>query len=150
MNRISWFLVVVLFTAVILACGGDDGPTGPAGITVADLAGEWTTTKLEYTNKANSAQKVDGLALGETLSLSIQSNGQYEATIGNENASITVGGTLGIEGDILNFHTIFLGNAQVSLSGNTMTLTFDGARYDFDGSGAAQPAILLIVMQRSS
>lgn len=56
--------------AVSLACG--DGGSSPSP---DKFAGTWDATKLEFTNVANSSEKVDVITLGATLVVVFEARG---------------------------------------------------------------------------
>lgn len=62
--------------ALAVACGEDEG-----GVTVADLVGTWTATRLEFTNRANAAQKIDLAPLGLSFTLVVAPGGRYTVTM---------------------------------------------------------------------
>ena len=63
MNTWRLFLVAVLATGLLSACGGDNPVGGNDGVTTFDdLVGTWNAIEDVFTNNANPSQKVDAVA----------------------------------------------------------------------------------------
>jgi hypothetical protein len=68
--------------AVLGACGG------ATDITVRNLKGTWDATAYVYTNKANTAQRVDIVAAyGATMMLTVEANGTTTSTFNDGQAN---------------------------------------------------------------
>ena len=105
-----------------VGCSDNDG-TGSNGVTVEDLVGTWTATKLEFTNQANTDQHFDIIsgALG-SLTITVTSNGSFSGTFAQCGLP-----SLCPEQDAA---------GTIALSGNTGTLTFTApAEFDEPISG---------------
>jgi hypothetical protein len=51
MKTVRMICVAAFLAALMIGCGKDDkNLTAPKAMTIADLAGTWTATKIEYTN----------------------------------------------------------------------------------------------------
>ncbi len=101
-SRRSFLFVVFLFgTANLLTACSDDG-TGPADL--QPLVGTWRAQVLTLTNQANPETVVRLIQEGATFTLSVLSNGQYQAVL-----------------EILGQANAELG--AISISGNQITLT---------------------------
>lgn len=147
----------VALICMIAGCAGDDA-TGPAEPSVADLAGLWMGMSFSITSTADPALKMDLMGMGGTLSWAIQASGSFSGTavvpgalLGQEGAiTIPVSGVMRVVEsttlrvdfvpEIPPFFTAF--TSQYSVVGDVLTLHDDGAKYDFDGDGVNDPAVL--------
>jgi hypothetical protein len=131
------------------ACGGDDG-SGPSE---SELAGTWRATKYELVSVANPSLKVDMVALGGTVTMTLSSSGAFTlvAQMPDEPAE-TFTGTWEASSEILtlDFVTGLSGDMQfdMSLSGNILTLSGADAEMDLDGDGQDEAAKVTIVLTR--
>ena len=140
----------VLAVVAVAACNDSTGAGN--GIEVADLVGTWNATVLEFTNQANTSQKVDLIAMGGSVSMVVSSNGNYALTITFPGDPAEVeAGTISINGNLLTLTetgevdpTEFVAN----LSGNTLTLTSSDEEYDFDDDDSDEPASLRVVFAK--
>jgi hypothetical protein len=69
------FTLLALTTPLLIGCGD------ATGIQPVDLAGSWVASEYRFTNPANTAQTVDLVAVGGSLSLMIMADGNYTVTI---------------------------------------------------------------------
>ena len=142
--RGSRFATIAALT-VSLACGGDG--SGPSR---DQFAGTWDATKLEFTNVANTSQKVDIIALGATFVIVLESTGDYQETLvvpGSAPENTT--GTWSVSSDVITIkETGSSGDQQFnwSLSGNTLTISGANTDFDFNGDGVDEPAKLSAVL----
>jgi hypothetical protein len=122
-----------------LACGE------ATGVTIADLVGTWNATKLEFTNKANPAQKVDLVPLGAQARLVVEPSGRAITTFSFQGSTEVDTSQIVIRGD-----TLLVDGRRVlfTLSGNTLTLTFNDESFDFNQDGTPEAAILLAILRR--
>jgi hypothetical protein len=131
--------------AVSLACG--DGGSGPSR---SEFAGTWDATKLEFTNVANTSQKVDIIAQGATFVIVLETNGTYQATITVPGQPVdNTTGTWSASAQVFTLKetgTSFVLQFSWSLSGNTLTIS--GADSDFDFGGGDVPAKVAAVLVR--
>jgi hypothetical protein len=153
MKTVRMICVAAFLAALVIGCGKDDkNPTAPKEITIADLAGTWTATKMEYTNKANNSQKVDLVQLGVGMKLTINSSGRYTATLTISGlGELTTAGTITLQGGNLILDDDEEAENQTvafTLSGNTLTLTGDD-EFDFNDDGTDEPAAVVMVFQKS-
>jgi hypothetical protein len=132
-------LLGALGAAVALACGE------ATGITIADLVGTWNATKLEFTNKANPAQRVDVVPLGAQLRIVVEPSGRAISTFSFQGLTQVDTSQIVIRGD-----TLLVDGRRLlfTLSGNTLTLTDNNESFDFDQNGTEEPATLLAVLLR--
>lgn len=147
MRSLRTIPLVALLAAV--ACGDDDG-TGPAPAT---LAGTWQATKVEYVLVANPNTRIDLVQLGGTATLVLESAGAFTAvsTFPGE-PPFTSAGTWSASADVLTLSFISgqFGTWQfdMTLSGNTLTLSGADADFDVDDDGQDDPAKLNLVLVR--
>ena len=117
MNTYRQIIVAVLLTGFLFACGGDDNPVSGdnGGTTISALAGTWEAIKDEFTNKADTSQKVDAVSDGlGGITLSIQSNGSFEQNISLFGVPfLTLKGTARVEGNKLTLSYDGLGESQL-------------------------------------
>jgi hypothetical protein len=139
-----------MFLAMLLtapACGGDDGSGPPA----EDLQDLWAATKAEFVSVANPSTKADLIALGGEFTVDLKSGGLYEVFESNPDQGweYTFTGTWESSSDVLTLNLID-GEIQfdMSLSGNTLTLSGGHVDFDFDGDGTFEEAILNAVLAR--
>lgn len=133
--------------ALSLACG--DGGGGPSR---DKFAGTWDATKLEFTNTANTSEKVDIIALGGTYVIELASSGSYSAVLTPPGGAPEVTtGTWSASADIFKLkETGTSGDMQFdyNLSGNTLTVSGANTDFDFDGDDVPEPARLSAVLVR--
>ena len=72
MHVIAGIILVASFA--VAACGGGSNPNAPSAQT---LAGTWKATRAEFANASNSSQRVEIVALGTTLTLTLDAGGTY-------------------------------------------------------------------------
>ncbi len=141
--------VAVALAAAVGACGSDKG-TGPAP---SGLAGVWRASKAEYVSAANSSTKVDVVALGGTLVLTLTSAGTFNvASTSPGEPAISWAGTYSASVDMISFNVTsgFAGTMEfdMTLNGNTLTLTGADSEFDFNGDDAPEEAKLNLVLAR--
>lgn len=147
MVRARWF--IALTSAALLGGCGDS--TGPGDVTLDDLVGNWQVTKWEYTNSANTSQKVDLASLGGTATLTVANSGAYVIAGDFGGGPITLTGTYAVSGGKLVIHetgTSVTQTAPFTLSGSTWTITGLDGDWDFNDDGEDDPATLIIVFTR--
>ena len=143
MNTYRQILVAVLLTGFSLACGDGKNPMNSESA-ISDLAGTWNAVKDEFTNKADTSQKVDAVSEGlGGITLSIQSNGSFEQNISFFGVPfLTLKGTARVEGNKLTLSYEGLGEIEYeySLEIDRLTTIYNDAAHDFDGDGNDEPA----------
>jgi hypothetical protein len=137
--------VLLAVAALGVACGGGGSPTTPSEV-ASGLTGTWRVTRAEYINATNSAQSVDVIAQGTTMTLVLQAGGTFTLTIVDPGqAANVVTGTWTSSRDVLTIvRTGQSGNSQfdVTLDGNNLTLDGGHVEYDFGNDGQPEEAIL--------
>jgi hypothetical protein len=141
MNFLARVLLVIAAT-IAASCGGDSGGSGgtPASpSTVATLVGTWKATKAEYVSTANSSVRVEVVAQGTTLTLTLESAGTYTERIvdpGQEGQTTT--GTWSATQDIMTLKPTGVTwdiQFDMTLSGTTLTLNGGHVSFDVNGDG---------------
>jgi hypothetical protein len=137
-----------LFAVLATACG-DDG-TAPSE---EQLAGTWKATKAEFVSKANSSQKVEIVALGATVTVTLTEGGAFTLVVSIPGSPVeTNTGTWSASGEVLTLHfaTGFIGQWEfdMSLSGNTLTLSGADAEFDVNGDDQDDEVKLNLVLAR--
>ena len=138
MQRLTGVLLLLLAVCVASCGSGDDGngnPTSPS--TQATLAGTWKATRAEFVNASNSSQRVEIVALGTTLTLTLDSGGSYTQKIVDPGqAGQTTTGTWSASKDVLTLKpTGSTGNTQFDMTLNGSTLSLSGGHVAFDVNG---------------
>jgi len=143
---------------LVSACGsGSPGPSmvGPAGVTMASLAGTWNATLVAFTPTAGGAT-VELISSGGSATLVIEANGRYSFTMVEPGGATTVEtGSMGFDPDNENFilsrsddtpgqedSFFFQQN-----SADTMVLVGEDT-FDFNDDGIDDPASLELDLTR--
>lgn len=153
LRRMLFGLHLALFAAVLgLAGCGDDDPSGPGGISTADLAGTWNATAFEYSQAGvgPAVPSYDIVAEGGSATLVIQADGSFTLTTVDPGAgSESMPGVLGFDpeaedfllvtfdddpGDELEFFFVMDSDSSFQLIDNT-----GEGEFDLDGDGTAEP-----------
>ncbi len=138
--------LLALTTPVLIGCGD------ATGLDPVELAGTWNAIEYRFTNPANTAQTVELIALGGSLSILIRADSSYTATI-QEPGDVpeTRRGTVEIRGDTLTISESGQGSPTPYMarrSGDTLTMTTSDEDFDFDQDGTDDPADVRIVLVR--
>lgn len=126
-----WGTLALVVT--VAACS--DEPTS-AGLSLADLSGDWDCTEYLLVDFADQSNTFDFLTdAGISLSLEIRSDGRVILFIDGTPSDTS---TATLNGDILEYSG---SSYRVALSGNNMTMTGrDTIAYDFDSDGTDEDA----------
>ena len=143
-----------VFAAAALLGGCSDSNEPNGDVTLADLAGTWQVTKWEYTNTANSSEKIDLTAppLSASATLTLQNSGDYTITGSVGGVPFNLTGTYAITGSNLVINEDGADGPQTvsfTLSDDTWTITGLDGDWDFDEDGTDDTATLIIVFTRS-
>ena len=134
------------FAAALAVAAGCSDTTG---ITTADVVGSWNASVIEFTNIANTAQQVELVAAGATLTLVLDAAGTFALTVTPPGGPTdTENGTwLVDDGDLVMMGTVDPDPIRYSAarSGDTLTVITNQAEYDFNGTGD-EPARLRMVL----
>jgi hypothetical protein len=139
----------IILTALVFGVGCGGSATAPTPTT---LAGTWTATRAEFANASNSAQRVEAIAGGAAITLTLQSGGTFtqQTTRPGEPAE-TMTGTWTSTQDVLTLHptgVTFQVQFDMSLSGNTLTLNGGHVQFDVNGDNQDEEAILNMTLIR--
>ena len=166
MKALRKFVTVLAISGIAVACGDDD-PTGNGngngGTTLADLAGNYTATKFEYTMIDPPGTALDLIALTGQLTVNLAADGSFTASLLNPLAppAVAFSGTIAISGTTLTLtvsDTVTAGTIELLpeepfvfdtfvLSGDQLTLSASsGIVFNF-GAGEV-PATLLLIATR--
>jgi phosphoheptose isomerase len=144
-------VVLLAAAAVGVACGGSSSSTSPSQIATG-LVGTWRATRANYRSVANAALQTEVIAQGTTMTLVLESGGTFSLTIvdpGQQGNVVT--GTWTSSRDVLTIvRTGQSGNSQfdMTLNGNTLTLTGGSALFDFESDGRMEEAKLDMTLTR--
>lgn len=154
-TRMRWAPILAMAVAAsTFACGGDgdNGTDPPDGITLTDLVGTWDATQVEYQSLDNPLIRFDLVALGGSLTLTVEANGDYTATIqppGEQPDTET--GSVTLEGNLIELVVDGVPESvefDFTLVGNTLTMVTEDEEFDFDGDDIDDPARLTLVLVR--
>jgi hypothetical protein len=151
------FARILLISAATIAasCGGgsssDSGsPASPS--TQATLAGSWKATKAEFVSASNSGVRVEIVATGTTLTLTLDSAGTYTQRIVDPGqAGQTTTGTWSASRDTLTLKPAGItGDIQfdMTLSGATLTLSGGHVAFDVNADGHDEETLAYFTMAR--
>ncbi len=152
-------LAALLAGALVAACASGENvmlDEPPLSDTCENLNGRFRATNLRFTSLTDPGVYRDVDAMGGTYAVSF-TNGMYRAEYGEPGLTpVTYSGPYGVEGERIVFtdtgpvRGIELGQAGVEcrVIGDTVVMYDDQARYDFDGDGILEPAILQVDLDR--
>lgn len=160
MKFIRTVAIVLMSAAAITACDDDDDPTT---VTFDAFVGSWTAQSFVYASAENPALAVDVIGtLNGTLDVNIASNQTFTGTIDIPNQTpgpLGIGGSLSLnsgQGTIdvdfdaqtesYGFLEDFTADYDISSDGNTVTWTYDGTSFDFDGDQIEEDAVVTVVL----
>ena len=144
--RFGVVAVLSVLAGGFLGCSSD-----PSSIEVADLAGTYTATKLEFVSVADPSVKFEAIAAGITVDLVITSGGDYTTTIHSpgDPDDVTTG-TVVLDGNKITLNSSDPTSGTFTLNGNTLTVHITtGAEFDFDQNGTDDPATVNAVFLRT-
>lgn len=142
---------LALAATVAVAC---DSTTSPEDLTVSDVVGTWTATKIEYTLLADTTEKLDIVGYGlATLTITVHESGSFTFTftqVGNPvvtgTASLTISNgvaTITGAGDIDGSYDI------TAYDGTTLTMEDSPVDFDFlPPDGIDEDASVLVILQK--
>ncbi len=145
--RLASLLAIIVLLAA--ACGGESGsPTSPSA---SGLMGTWKATRAEYVSRSNPAVRVEVIATGTSMVLTLD-NGTFTLKITDPGeAGNTMTGTWSASKEVLKVSPTGMTwswEFDMTLSGNTLTLNNGGALYDVNGDGAGDEATLNMTLAR--
>ena len=147
-------LVLLAAAALNGSCGGSDSGFTNATQATETLVGSWRATKVEYTNRSNTTQKLDIVARGSTVTLVLEGGGTFRLTIADPGlAGNVVSGTWTATRDVLTIVTTGQnGETQfdMTLSGSTLALNGGHVLFDVNSDGAGEECVLEMSLVRAS
>jgi hypothetical protein len=147
-------LGTALLAAIALngACGSSDSGFSSATQATETLAGSWRATKAEYTNRANTSQKLDIVARGSSVTLVFEPGGAFRMNVIDPGqAGNVVSGTWSATVDVLTIvRAGQTGQTQfdMTLSGSTLTLSGGHVLFDLNDDGAGEECVLDMALVR--
>ncbi len=138
-------LPLLFVGALGVGCDDDEGTTG---VTIADLVGTWVATSVVLSNnELLPVDPFDLVAVGATVTLTIQSNGNFTFSATNLPAplmDLEITGSIEITSnntaDIVTDDPLDPAEATFTLSGDNVTLSIpDAELIDFDADGEIEP-----------
>ena len=165
MKALRKFVTLLAISGIAVSCGDDADPFGNGnGLTVADIAGNYTATKFEFTMVDPPNASLDLIALTGELTVNIATDGSFTASLLNPLAppAVPFTGNITISGTTLTLtvsDTVIAGSIELlpeepfvfdnfTLSGDELTLSASSG-VDFDFGGGEVAATLLLVATRS-
>jgi len=155
-SRRALLIAGLVVLAAFSACdsGEDEFSLEGDGISINDIAGNWTATRAFFSRAATGpALAVEIVALGGTATLMIQTNGRFTftTTLPGEAPLVTTG-QLGFDEDLL--VVIYDDEPDdfeyFGIQSSPTTLSIQGlAGYDFDNDGTEEEARLELDLVRS-
>lgn len=146
MHVMARTILVASFAAA--ACGGSN-PNAPSAQT---LAGTWKATRAEFVNRSNASQRVEIVALGTTLTLTLEAGGTYTQKITDPGqGGQTTTGTWSASKDVLTLKPAGIsGETQfdMTMSGSTLTLNGGHVLFDVNLDGQDEESILSLTLTR--
>ncbi len=132
--------VLVVAAALSAACGGggdskSGSPASPS--TQATLAGTWMATKAEFVSASNTSVRVEIVAQGTKLTLTLDSAGTYTQKIADPGqAGQTTTGTWSASQDTLTLKPAGMTwDIQFGMTLSGTVLTLNGGHVSFDVNG---------------
>ena len=170
MKIIRTFVTLFAISGLVYACG-DEGPDNfSEDDPVAELAGNYTGSKFEYTHNAGVFPAIDLVGLGGAVTVNLAADGSFTATLTLPGTTTPVpfDGTISISGTTLTLtvsDTVTAGPIELlpeepfvfttfTLSGNQLTLSSIDVEFDFTlgmcGSPPCPefPASLVLILNR--
>jgi hypothetical protein len=114
--------------------------------------GTWKATKAEFVNSSNSSQRVEIVALGTSLTMTLDAGGTYTQRIVDPGQTgQTTTGTWSASKDVLTLKpTGMTGNIQfdLNLSGTTLSLNGGHVAFDLNGDGRDEETLAYITLTK--
>lgn len=163
MSKNRFNFTIAIFVALLLLginckdatdSDGDNNNNNTTTIpTPSQLAGVWTASKAEFTDKANPSQKIDIIQQGGSVSLTVETNGHYtfNVNIPGEPPSTETGTIIRVNTQFITFDSANGGTHALAYtySGTALTLMNENSYFDFNNDNIDEPATLYIILQRS-
>jgi len=135
----------------ILVVGGSCGNDG-SGPEASELAGTWRATRFEYVSVANSNQRLELVALGAVVTVTLTEAGAFTIVVAiPDEPQETFTGTWSASRDVLTLNRASGGGQwqfDMQLSGNTLTLSDANSEFDINGDDQDEPVKLNMTLAR--
>ena len=141
--------IVPMVVALVAVCCGGNSATAPSATT---LAGTWKATRAEFVGASNSSVRVEAVAQGYTIVLTLASSGTFTQAVtepGQGTRATT--GTWSASKDVLTLKTTGQSGEtefDMTLSANTLTLNGGHVLFDVNNDDIDEEAILNLTMTR--
>ncbi len=139
---------LILVVSVAAACGGGSSTTGPS----PTLAGTWNATRAEFVSASNSSLRMEVVALGTAIVVTLDSAGTYTLrTTAPGTAPEIETGTWSASSDLLTLRaTGQTGESQfnMTLSGSTLALSGGHRLFDINNDNVDEETILSMTLSR--
>ena len=146
MHVVTRLILIASFAAA--ACSGGS----PAAPSPQTLAGTWNATRAEFVSASNSSLRVEVIAQGTTIVLTLDAAGTYtRRSTPASGPAETETGTWSASSDVLTLRpTGISGDTQfnMTLSGNTMTLSGGHVLFDINNDNQDEETILSMTLTR--
>ncbi len=141
--------VVPIVMAMVAVCCGGKSPTSPSTTT---LSGTWKATRAEFVSASNSSVRVEVVAQGTTMVLTLDSGGTYTQTITDpgQKGQTTTGSWSGSK-DVLTLRPAGMSfeiQFDMTLNGNTLTLNGGHVQFDVNNDDRDEETILNMTLAR--
>ncbi len=150
--RITARIVPIVVAFVAVSCGGSGGSGSPTAPSSPTLAGTWKATRAEFVSAGNSNLRVEVVAKGTTMVLTLDAGGSYTQKITDAGqAGQTTTGTWAASSDVLTLKPTgmsFQIQFDMALSGNNLTLNGGHVTFDVNGDGSEEEALLYMTLAR--
>jgi len=129
-----------MLVAALIACGDDDSPTEPTGITIGDLVGSWSATSDTHTNNADAGETFDMIGAGGEVRFTMLPGGGTRfwaifGTVDDEwDSAVTVSGSTLISDPVEAGRPTR--TWDITLVNGVLTATDTDSEWDFTQTGA--------------
>ncbi len=135
----------VLLAALSIGCSDSTGPAEPA-----DLVGTWVASAFVFTNSANTAETVDVIALGMSMTLTFtETTMSWTINFAGQEQEVFTG-TYSLAGNQITMSDPIDGDETFTfaLDGNILTLTFSDT-FDFNEDGQETAATAVMTLSKA-
>lgn len=144
-------ILVLAVAAALAGCGGSDNPSGSSS-TDGGLLATWHATRAQYTSVANPGLSVDTVAQGSSLTLTLDATTFVLTITDPGEAPQVTNGTWTSTRDTITLTPAgmsFSWQFDMSLNGNTLTMTGGSVEFDFNADDSFEQARLDLTLSRT-